>query len=197
LAQGTLDPESEKTARERLNALKSNLAHVRILQPLGAFVTVDHVQRTPVPTSFYLRPGSYEIVTEYRGTRTKTQASVVAGQGHIIKPEVPFEAEPAPPSNEPGPPLDPIPPAPKDDTSSQKTWGWIGIGAGVALSGAAVIMGFNTLAAKDDYAKNRTSADARDRLASRKLATNVLWGGAVATGATGIVLLLTTPTIEF
>jgi hypothetical protein len=65
------------------------------------------------------------------------------------------------------------------------------------LSSAAVIMGVNTLAAKDDYKKKPGSADARDTLASRKLATNVLWGGAAATGVTGVILLLTSPTVEF
>jgi hypothetical protein len=199
LAQGTLDASRESIARDRLAALKGTLAHVRILQPLGALVTVDHVQRTPVPTSFFLRPGSYEVVTEYRGARTTTPATVEAGKDHILKLNVPFEASAAPAEVPPATEAPTAPPdAPASDAISQRTWGWIGVGAGVALGGAAIFMGLRALAAKDDYRQSGyQDANARDAAAGRRLATNVLWGGALLSGATGVVLVLTSPKVEF
>jgi hypothetical protein len=44
---------------------------------------------------------------------------------------------------------------------------------------------------------NNTDADARSDAASLRLATNVAWGGATAAGVTGLVLVLTAPTVEF
>ena len=66
LALESLDPARRKTARERLAGLGKRLGRIHIREPLGALVTVDHVQREPVPLTFYLRPGSYEIQAEYR-----------------------------------------------------------------------------------------------------------------------------------
>lgn len=200
LAQGTLDTSRETIARDRLATLKGTLAHVRILQPLGALVTVDHVQRTPVPTSFFLRPGSYEVVTEYRGTRTTTPARVAAGRDHILKLNVPFtEAVTPPPTT--APPVTPVsvpPDVPPRDASLQRTWGWVAVGAGVALGGAAIFMGIRALAAKNDYEKSgNTDSDAYDAASGRRLATNLLWGGALLSGGTGAVLLLTSPKVEF
>jgi hypothetical protein len=200
LAQGTLDTSRETIARDRLATLKGTLAHVRILQPLGALVTVDHVQRTPVPTSFFLRPGSYDITTEYRGARTSTPALVAAGKDHILKLNVPF-TEPVTPPVTPAPVTPPpsVPPdAPASDASLQRTWGWVALGAGVVFSGAAIYMGTRFLAARDEYRESGyTSRDARATASSRRLATNVLWGGALLSGGAGAVLLFTSPKLEF
>jgi hypothetical protein len=199
LAQGTLDSSREAIARDRLAALKGTLAHVRILQPLGALVTVDHVQRTPVPTSFFLRPGSYEIVAEYRGARTTTPATVEAGKDQILKLDVQFEASVPPAETPPVPAAPAAPPdVPPSDGISQHTWGWIGVGAGVVLSGAAIYMGTRALAARDTYRDSGYhDTDARATAASRRLATNLLWGGALLSGATGVMLVVTSPKLEF
>ncbi|MET0411084.1 MAG: hypothetical protein ABW217_07295 [Polyangiaceae bacterium] len=200
LAQGTLDTSRETIARDRLATLKGTLAHVRVLQPLGALVTVDHVQRTPVPTSFFLRPGRYEVTTEYRGARTTTPARVVAGKDHILKLNVPFtEVVTPPPAAAPPVTAPSVPPdVPPSDASLQRTWGWIAVGAGVVFSGAAIYMGTRTLAARDEYRSSGfTSQQARDTAASRRLATNVFWGGALLSGGAGAVLLLTSPKVEF
>lgn len=198
LAQGTLDESRERTARERLSELRKTLGHVRVLQPLGAFVTVDHVQRTPVPTSFYLRPGSYEIMAEYRGTRSTTTATIRAGDEQVVKLNLPFATTVTtpPPAEAPAAPL---PAQPKEsDSISQSTWGWIGIGAGVAFTGAAIFMGLRALEARKEYnASEHTDADALHAAENRRLATNVLWGGAAVSGVTGVVLLLTAPRLEF
>lgn len=199
LAFDTLDTARTEQANERLVQLRKTLGRVSVRQPLGALITVDHMQRAPVPALFYLRPGTYDIAVEYEGTESVTRADVDAGKDHDISLDLPpsVMSVPPPQSSVPNEPP-PVPPPPVDDGATQKTLGWIGVGAGVALSSAAIVFGIRALAARDDYNRTKyTSADARDKASDLRLATNLLWGGATVTGATGLVLLLTAPTVEF
>ena len=198
LALDSLDDSRRATARERLQALAQRLGKIRIREPLGALVTVDHVQRAPVPVTFYLRPGSYELDVAYRGTNSQTSASVLAGEEKEVELNLPLAVLPVEPT--PSVPLTPVPPAPRptEDGTLQKTWGWVSVGAGVALSGAAIFMGVRALNAKERFvASGNTDADARQEASDLRLTSNILWGGAAAAGATGLVLLLTAPTVEF
>lgn len=196
-------PDEKRTlAEQRLGILKKTLARVRILQPLGALITVDHVQRSPVPTAFYLRPGTYTLAIEYRGTDSSSTTRVFPGKDHELKLNLPgAEAPPTPPPARP-PFIQPVPPTPppsgSGDGATQKTWGWVGVGAGVALSGAAIALGLRALVARDEFvASDRTSRQAHGEASDLRLATNLLWGGAAVAGATGLVLLLTAPQVEF
>lgn len=198
IAVASLDQVRRKVAQERLAALKEGLGRVRVERPLGAFVTVDHVQHVPVPTTFYLLPGSYELSVDYQGKTSQTPLAIVAGQEQDVKLDFP-EPEPATPAL-PSEALKPLPPAvPTGDVwLTQKTWGWVGLGAGVALSGAAVVLGLRALAARDRFvASGNTNVDAHDEASDLRLATNVAWAGATVAGVTGLVLLLTAPTVEF
>jgi tetratricopeptide (TPR) repeat protein len=201
LSMNLLD-EKRTMAEQRLAILKKSLARVRIQQPLGALVTVDHVQRAPVPTVFYLRPGTYTLAIEYRGTNSSSTARVFPGKDHELKLDLPgAEAAPAPPVSSP-PFMRTVPPEPppssSNDGATQKTWGWVSVGAGVALSGAAIALGLRALAARDEFvASGNTNAEARGEASDLRLATNLLWGGATVAGVTGLVLLLTAPQVEF
>lgn len=202
LALPTLEPARRQQAEERLRDLSRDLGKVQIKQPLGAFITVDHMQRVPLPTVFYLRPGRYEVVVEFRATQTTTHAEIKAGEELDLELDLPASVRPrAAPTSSPQPTPaapEPIRPLPTDVGTTQKTLGWIGVGAGVALSGAAIVFGLRALAAKDAYEQSGyTNPDARGEAADLRLATNVLWGGATLAGAAGLVLLLTAPTIEF
>jgi hypothetical protein len=194
-----LDEGRRAVAEQRLTSLKETLARVRIQQPLGALVTVDHVQNAPVPTTFYLRPGSYNLAVEYRGDSSTSRARVFAGKDHDIKLNLPPDDVPAPPVVPSVPePKTPAVPETEEGVANQKTWGWVGVGAGVALSGAAIVFGVRALSARDAFnASAYTDEDARGRASDLRLATNILWGGATLAGATGLFLLLTAPTIEF
>ncbi len=200
LAMDSLDEARRETARERLDALRQSLARVRIRQPLGALVTVDHIQRAPVPTVFYLRPGQYEVQVEYRGSTSTNSADLGAGEDRDLELDLPLAALPQealPPAVVLPPPPEPLPP-PIDDSDPQKTWGWVGVGASVALGGAAIIFGVRALSARDRFnASNHTDSSAHNDASDLRLTTNVLWGGAAATGAAGLILLLTAPSIEF
>ena len=198
IAIATLDEARRKVAEERLATLKQGLGRVRVQRPLGAFVTVDHVQHVPVPTTFYLTPGSYELRVDYQGKSSQSPLTIFAGQDQDLELDFP-EPQAAAPAVPPEA-LQPVPPAspPSDVWPSQKTWGWVGVGAGVALSGAAIVLGLRALAVRDQFvASGNTDAEARDDASDLRLATNVLWGGAAAAGVTGLVLVLTAPTVEF
>lgn len=193
---GSLDASRRKTALERLTGLAKRLGRLQIREPLGALVTVDHIQRAPVPLTFYLRPGDYEVSADYRGTRTTTSIAVQAGEQREVQLDVPLPELPAAEAAPVAPPP-PVPP-PVDTGAGQKTWGWVSVGASVALSGAAIFLGVRALAARDRFAaSNNTNEDARNEASDLRLATNLLWGGATIAGSTGLLLLLTAPTVEF
>jgi hypothetical protein len=155
----------------------------------------------PVPATFYLAPGDYDVTAEYRGEQATTRASVVAGSDRELSlglPEPPGAPEPVARPEEP--PLFPARPPPDEvaQDDSQKTWGWVGVGAGVVLGVAAAALGAKALSARDRFHRSdNTDADAYHEAKDLRLATNVLWGGATAAGAAGLVLLLTAPSIEF
>lgn len=201
LALDSFDASRRKSARERLTGLQQRLGRIHIQEPPGALVTVDHVQREPVPLTFYLRPGGYQIAAEYRGAEDRKSVQIGAGEDREIQFDLPVASAPSDPleSSPVGlPPTPPPPPPPVDDGASQKTWGWVSMGASVALSGAAVFLGVRALAARDRYvASGNTSANARQDASDLRLATNLLWGSATLAGSTGLVLLLTAPTVEF
>jgi tetratricopeptide (TPR) repeat protein len=195
LASATLDEGRRKVAEERLASLKLGLGKIVAQRPLGAFVTVDHVQRVPVPATFYLLPGSYELSVEYQGKTSATQLDVREHDMKLDFPDIPAPA-PAAPAAATRPLPAPLPPV--DTGVSQKTWGWVGVGAGVALGGAAIVMGVRAVAARDRYIdSDNTDSRARGEASDLRLATNLLWGGATAAGVTGLVLVLTAPTVEF
>lgn len=194
--------DKRSIAEQRLAILKKSLARVRIQQPLGALVTVDHIQRAPVPTVFYLRPATYTLAIEYRGTNSTSTARVFPGKDHDLKLDLPGVEAPSTPAPADPPFMRPVPPPPpqdaSDDGATQRTWGWVSVGASVALSGAAIALGLRALAARDEFvASGRTSRRAHAEASDLRLATNLLWGGATVAGTTGLLLLLTAPQVEF
>jgi hypothetical protein len=197
LATETLDAGRRKVAEERLASLKQGLGKIRVQRPLGAFVTVDHVQHIPVPTTFYLLPGTYQLEVDYQGKTSQSALTILAGRDHEVKLDFPEPEVTTPPPVKVVEPS--VPPAPPVDTGiSQRTWGWVSVGAGVALSGAAIVLGLRALSARDRFvASGNTDADARSEASDLRLATNVAWAGATAAGVTGLVLVLTAPTVEF
>jgi hypothetical protein len=86
----------------------------------------------------------------------------------------------------------------REASHTQRTWGFVALGAGAVLAGTAIFLGTRTLAARDDYnASGLHDVDAHDRAVSLRLWTNVAWGGAALGAGTGVVLLLTTPSVQF
>lgn len=198
LSSATLDEGRRKVAEERMASLKLGLGKILVQRPLGAFITVDHVQRAPVPATFYLLPGSYELSVEYQGKTSTSQLDVLAGRQHDIKLGFPDPPVPAPAAPAAATRPVPVPEPPVDTGVSQLTWGWVGLGAGVALGGAAIVMGVRAISARQRFIDSgNTDSGARGEASDLRLTTNLLWGGATAAGVTGLVLVLTAPTVEF
>lgn len=179
-------------ARKRLVELGERLVYVHITQPLGTNVSVAHVQNETIPTRFFLEPGNYELTLEEGPLRRVEQLAVAPGKS------AQFELDPllAPPSQRGAAP--PTPREPTNPNAAQEVSGWVLLGVGVVAAGAAVYMGQEAVVARDEYFKSgRQDRDSYNRAFNLRLGSNVATAGAGVVGATGLVLLLTAPTIRF
>lgn len=190
-----LDEGRASASRERLAALKRQLGYLFVSKPIGATVSVAHVEKLAIPAKIHLTPGKHEVVARRPdGSTQKKTISVRAGESV----DVAFEGEglgpgPAPVPEEPQPKTSPVADEPTDEGScSQCTWGWIAIGAGAVGAGVGTYFGLRTLAARDEFEdSNRTDADARDRAVSSRTLSNVGFGVAIVGIGVGVTLLLT------
>jgi len=202
LDMGGLEHDEAEQAQSRLSALKKTLGYLRIDEPLGALVSIpDVVERAPVPVRLHVRPGTYEIRAEVSGSVVSERVTVGADETKSIAIERPRNAA-RPDTARPTKPTRPENVLPPDrptqrPSSAQRTWGWVAIGAGALAAGAAVFLGFKFLDANDEFDKDRRNIDNHDRAVTLRTATNVAWGGAALLGGTGVVLLLTSPKVEF
>jgi tetratricopeptide (TPR) repeat protein len=201
---GGLTVEEAEQTRERLSTLERSLGYLQIDEPVGALVSVAHVERAAVPLRVHLVAGMYAVRLELDGVVKTHEVQIGAGEAKRIALEVPRQAAPkaAPaPAAEPVrvPPPEPDRPAPETD-STQRTWGWVAVGVGAALTGAAVVLGLQTLSARDEWdnlAHTPSEIDKRDRAVALRTWTNVAWGSAAVAGGVGVTLLLTAPKVQF
>lgn len=211
LEMGGLTEDEAEQAQTRLTALKKVLGVIRVDQPIGATVTIAHLENVPVPARVHVKPGRYELKASMGARTTTTNVEVSAEQVQSIKleglePAAGAAAASPPPS---GPPTSAQPqPARSHDSRqdlrrraashTQRTWGFVALGAGAVLAGTAIFLGTRTLAARNEFNNSGLhDVDARDRAVSLRLWTNVAWGGAALGAGTGAVLLLTAPSVEF
>lgn len=198
LRQGGLDDQRERRAQSALAGLKETLGYVKVPRPVSGTLSIAHLSHAPIPAQFHLAPGQYKMDVESAdGSKTTKTVSVKAGE--VITVEVELESsEPSvavrtnEPSDSTPPPDDTQPVDPTPTGSARKTWGWIAIGTGVVLGGAAAYFGTQTTKAKSDYEdSNFTDADARDRGVRNRTFTNIALGGAIVGVGVGSYLLLT------
>jgi tetratricopeptide (TPR) repeat protein len=190
--EGLSAAQTEESER-RLSALGERLGYVLVAKPIGGLVSVAHVRREPIPARFYLEPGDYQVELETpEGQHSSTSIEVDPGQ--TLKLSLDAVEVPAPvPVVAPEPTLPPQ----EAKARTQETIGWIGVGAGVIAAGVAAYLGTQALAAQDAYLAEPTSAPLRNRAVDAEVRTNVAWTGAGVLGGLGVVLLLTSPTVEF
>jgi hypothetical protein len=200
---GGLTVEEADQTRRRLSALEQTLGYLHVDEPVGALVSVAHVERAAVPLRVHLPAGTHSLRLEMGG-QVKTQTvEIGAGEAKRIAIEAP--PVPTPPrARKPAAEQPPATPQPdqraRNTGKAQRTWGWVAIGAGVVLSGAAIVLGLDTLSAKQDWdnAEHDPAESAtRDRAVALRTWTNVAWGGAAVAGGVGLTLLLTAPKVEF
>ncbi len=193
-----LSRDQAAQSEKRLSELSARLVYVHLAKPLGVTVSVAHVRNEVIPARFFLEPGEYEVLLEDGDKRRTDTIKVVRGR------QSRFEFEPLKDNAPPPPP--PPPPDVKDSVPSktQETLGWVLLGAGVVGAGVATYFGTQALDAQDKAMRENTSSgglgstqETHDLAERLQLQTNIAWGGAGLLGATGVVLLLTSPTIEF
>jgi hypothetical protein len=193
LRRGGLRADLERKARTQLATLKERLGYVRVPAPLGAVVSVAHVQRAPVPLGFHLPAGEHTLSIESADGQTRA-VKVALRAGEVTTLDVGGEtATPAPfrPVASVAPPPPVAPPPDDGGLSPRVTWGLVALGGAAVFGGAATWLGFATVSASDDYQDSGyTDGDARDRGVRNRALTNVAIGAAVLSAGVGGYLLL-------
>ncbi len=191
--EGDLKPKAREDATRRLRQLAGELGRVELSVPEGSTVRVlGFVIRTP-STTLYLEPGQHRIgVTLRNGASADRRVATEAGETTVVLVELPRGDGASPP--EPSEVATPKPRAKEQSGNSTATIGWIALGVAGAASGAAVVLGIQALRARDQYEGSRnTDGDARQRAEELRLWTNIAWGTAALSGASGAVILMTLP----
>jgi hypothetical protein len=201
LEMGGLTEDEAKQAEERLGALRKVLGYLSVDEPAGANAEIEGTKAL-VPFRIHLSPGSHRIVGT-RGTATTTfEVDIHAGEVKHVVLDLPLKPEPPQRTMTP-PPLQPddnrlAKEKPQTTSSAATTWGWVALGAGAVFSGVAVVLGSQTLKARDEWdASGHHDLAKHDDAVRLRTFTNVAWGGAIVAGATGTVLLLMAPTVRF
>jgi hypothetical protein len=202
LEMGGLTEDEAKQAEERLGALRKVLGYLSVDEPAGATAEIEGTKAL-VPFRIHLSPGRHRIAGTRATATTTFEVEIRAGEVKHVVLDLP--AMPDPPPKEMSPP--PLRPeanrlakesAEPSQSSAAKTWGWVALGAGVVFSGVAVVLGSQTLKARDEWdASGHRDIEKHDDAVQLRTFTNVAWGGAIAAGAAGAVLLLTSPTVRF
>jgi hypothetical protein len=143
----------------------------------------------------YVEPGSHNVVARFDSGQSVSQsADAKAGQPiqlQLIEPPAPPSA--APPAASPAAPMTPVAPPPAADQGSS---GGLPPVIGLALGGAAVVVGgiavwsaLDTQSASDDFKKNPTR-EAFDDGEKKDTRTSVLIGAAAVLGVAGASVLI-------
>ncbi len=190
LARGTLDAAWIADTRSRLAPLRAALGVVVIEQPVGAKVTVGHIQRRAIPIRFHLEPGTHVVVVEgASGQRVERKVTVAANQ--VVTPQFSLPA----PEPEVQPTEPPAPRAPSAPASDDVHLGFgIGLTAlGGALGVAAIATAVHFVNLREDYLAEQTDRAAFDQTKDFQAASSVLIYAAIGVTALGVVVLATVP----
>lgn len=201
LEMGGLTEDEAKQAEERLGALRKVLGYLSVDEPTGATAEVEGTKAL-VPFRIHLSPGAHRIIGTRGTAKTVFEVDIRAGEVKHVVLDLPLKTQIAPEQASPAP-LRPdagrlAKEGPEETPSSASTtWGWVALGAGAVFSGVAVVLGVQTVKARDAWdASGHHDLAKRDDAVQLRTFTNVAWGGALVAGATGAVLLLT-PTVRF
>jgi hypothetical protein len=201
VASGELDGAQATDARQRLDQLEQRVGHLDIVAGTGARVAIDGEGAGPSPARRRVSVGEHEVVVTFADGRISTRTvSAARGVATHVEIEEPAAAPPPPPVT-PQPPRADEPraearaPAGQDTGASRDplhTAGWIGVAAGVVLGAAATYLVVTGVGARDDFeASGRHDAGLRDTAIAHRTWGTVSLVGAIALGAAGIMLLVT------
>ena len=187
-----LKPDAREDATRRRERLARTLGRIEMAVPEGATVRVPPFAIRSASPVFFLEPGRHRIrVTLADDTPLARRVRAAAGETTVVLVETSSsesepEASPRPRRTAKGTP---------DGGGSPdlRTAGYISLGVSAVAVGAAIVLGLETLSARDDWdASGHTDRSARDRAERMMLWTNVAWATAAVAGVTGGVLILTT-----
>jgi hypothetical protein len=180
-------PEAHAAAaKSHVEALSREVGSLEVRGPSGATVSVAHAAGRPLPARVYLAPGQHLVTATFADGKTASRTETVAA-GQSIAIDVTLPATVADPV--PGPVLTPGP-EPADHTPYFVAGGVsLGLAAGAGV--AAIVLGVNGLATRDEFVEGgATSQTLHDEASTLRTATNVCWGVAGALAVTGVVLIV-------
>jgi hypothetical protein len=201
IAMEQLGPDALNDSKTRLAKIAKSLGRVEVSAPEGSTIAVAPFAFDETKAAFYFDPGKRTVsVTLASGRKIERGVQAVAGQTTVVLIEASSPSSGDADSDDDGPIDEPArhsgpgPDKPQSGGSDLKTLGWIALGVSAVAVGTAIVLGFRTLDARDEYndSKPRT-ADKRDVAIKRMHWTNYAWATAVVTGAAGAGILLFAP----
>lgn len=200
LSEGAERSAKAASVKQALKAVEGKINYVEVKSPgAGGTIYVDGVSHGAAPRRIPLDPGRHVFEVRRDGATTATATlRVVAGEERTLTltPTGPVAVKPPPVAITPPPPS--TPPAAHEPVVEQRArrrlspaWFWTSVGLTVALGGAAAVMGGLTYKTASDYDRTPTK-EGYDSFVSRRLATNVLAGLALAAAGTGTALFFFT-----
>jgi len=201
LATTDLPAENAADARTRLGALEKSLGRIDVTSPQGSRVSVAQADRLPPPAHVHVAPGRYTVTVLLADDSSRQRSvSVRAGEwAHLDfsddRAAAPA-ATPAPVADEAPAPAPTITAEPTTTTagssSSQRTWGWITLGAAGVLAGVSAWLTVQFFDANSTNDSQRTQQSHDDAVAAATRLDIGLIATAAAAGV-GVGLLLTAP----
>jgi hypothetical protein len=191
-----LDPTLRARAVERLARLSQGLCLVEAAMPVGAKISVDRFADVPLPTRFYLAPGTYAVSGTLSPGDVRA-AKLVCKASSSVSIVWPEKAQPviAPPP----PVIAPVIPRrePDDgDVDAHLAGGIVTTALGGAFAGVAIGLGLRTLDVRDEFVAGGTSdPELREEAVSLRSATTAMWVLSGVAIGTGVVVIVTSPTV--
>jgi hypothetical protein len=199
LSEGASRSATGPTVVQALKAVEAKINYVEVKSSGPGVVYVDGTALGPAPRRIPLDPGRHVVEVRRAGAITATATvRLVSGEDRTLT-LVPTEAALAPrpppvvaPTSAPSSaPTAPAVPRASSRRRLSPVWFWTTVGLTAALGIGAAVMGGLTYSTASEY--NRTpTRDGRDTFLTRRLATNVLAGLAIAAAGAGTTLFFFT-----
>ena len=197
LSQDGLSERQRLDGEAQLESLRASLGVVQLRQPVGAFVSVGHVKKKPIPATLFLKPGQQTLrVDASDGATTEVQVTTQAGKTISLKAAIPNLT-----------PISHWPPQLRaldfnveasSAVPTQEYLGWAALGLGLVGVGGWFFLRLDLERDAEAYnaSTDRLRSEFRD-LRDREVRSNVLLGTSSGVGLVGAGLLLSSPRIRF
>jgi len=201
LSEGASRSATGPTVVQALKAVEAKINYVEVKSSGPGVVYVDGTALGPAPRRIPLDPGRHVVEVRRAGAITATATvRLVSGEERTLTlvptetastptpPPLPVVAPASAPASAPA-----APPGPRPSSRRRLSpaWFWTTVGLTAALGVGAAVMGGLTYSTASEYDKTPTK-EGYDTFMTRRLATNVLAGLAVAAAGTGTALFFFT-----